>query len=186
MDNSWLGTGALSPLGRYYVFMSEYSQDPVPSEAPAFCAWDGQTWYFNKRAGYHYNRDGFLLHRAVWIGAHGPIPDGHEIHHINRKRWDSRLVNLELLTVHEHRVRTQRERTDKAEQSKRSSEQCSRGLRKMWSERQPRALNCAFCGVGFESTGMRAKYCSANCRVKGLKKYGADARNRRNQGERPR
>lgn len=166
--------------------MPEHTQDPEPSEAPAFCTWDGQTWYFNKRAGYHYNRDGFLLHRAVWISAHGPIADGHEVHHINRKRWDSRLSNLELLTVAEHRRRTYAEREDLELQRQRSSGQCSRGLRKMWADREPRKLSCAFCGIEFESTGMRAKYCSANCRVKGLKKYGADARYRRNQGERPR
>ena len=35
-------------------------------------------------------------YRWVWEQAHGPIPDGVEIHHKNGKPWDDRLENLEL------------------------------------------------------------------------------------------
>lgn len=160
--------------------------DPERSDAPAYCYFDGETWYYNKRAGYHYNRDGFLMHRAVWIKANGPIPDGHEIHHVNRCRWDSRLANLEMLTIRDHRVRTQRERTDMDEQRKRSSKQCSAGLKRMWETREPKPLVCAFCGINFESTGMRAKYCTKKCGKKAIYRYSADGRARRNAGERAR
>lgn len=35
-------------------------------------------------------------HRAVWIAAHGPIPAGYVIDHINRDKADNRLENLRL------------------------------------------------------------------------------------------
>lgn len=37
------------------------------------------------------------LHRVVWEHAHGPIPAGHHVHHVNGDRFDNRLDNLECL-----------------------------------------------------------------------------------------
>lgn len=39
-----------------------------------------------------------MAHRVVWLAAHGFIPSGLFINHINRVRWDNRLANLELVT----------------------------------------------------------------------------------------
>lgn len=39
-----------------------------------------------------------MAHRVVWIAAYGPIPQGLQINHINRRRWDNRIENLELVT----------------------------------------------------------------------------------------
>ena len=50
------------------------------------------------------DRDGYgrhkseLAHRAVWIAANGPIPDGREVEHICRRRHCVRLAHLTLLT----------------------------------------------------------------------------------------
>lgn len=44
-----------------------------------------------------------LAHRIIWIMHHGPIPDGHEIDHVNKIRDDNRIKNLRVLTVHENR-----------------------------------------------------------------------------------
>ena len=43
-----------------------------------------------------------LEHRAVWEAAHGPIPPGHHVHHINRVKTDNRLENLVIVTNAEH------------------------------------------------------------------------------------
>jgi hypothetical protein len=37
-------------------------------------------------------------HRVIWIAAEGEIPPGLQINHRNRRRWDNRRTNLELVT----------------------------------------------------------------------------------------
>ena len=49
--------------------------------------------------------DGVLLlaHRIIWENMVGPIPKGMEINHINGRKDDNRLCNLELVT-HAHNM----------------------------------------------------------------------------------
>ena len=49
------------------------------------------------------------VHRIVWEEAHGPIPAGYHVHHINHVRNDNRLENLELV----HGSRHNRDHTTK-------------------------------------------------------------------------
>jgi hypothetical protein len=44
-------------------------------------------------------------HRVIWEAAHGPIPHGHYIHHINSVRTDNRLENLALCTSNSEHFR---------------------------------------------------------------------------------
>lgn len=53
-----------------------------------------------------------LEHRWVWEMAHGPIPEGFHVHHINHDRCDNRLENLQIMPGHEHRDMHARERED--------------------------------------------------------------------------
>ena len=64
-----------------------------------------------KRNGYVYIRrpdlkpKGYILeHRAIWIDTYGEIPPGGVVRHVNGKKDDNRLENLELYDSNgEHR-----------------------------------------------------------------------------------
>ena len=43
------------------------------------------------------------LHTYVWEKHNGPVPDGYEIHHIDRNTDNNEIENLVMLTVEEHR-----------------------------------------------------------------------------------
>ncbi len=43
-----------------------------------------------------------LMHRDVWVSVNGPIPPGMDVHHLNRKKTDNRIENLELYTKSDH------------------------------------------------------------------------------------
>lgn len=42
------------------------------------------------------------LHRAIWIEANGPIPEGYEVHHKNGDKEVNEIGNFELLSSVEH------------------------------------------------------------------------------------
>lgn len=49
---------------------------------------------------YRYPQTYAMAHRVIWIARYGLIPNGLEINHLNRRRWDNRIANLELVTRH--------------------------------------------------------------------------------------
>jgi predicted XRE-type DNA-binding protein len=44
-----------------------------------------------------------FLHRLIWEEAHGPIPDGYVIHHIDKNKTNNNISNLQCLTQFEHK-----------------------------------------------------------------------------------
>ena len=44
-----------------------------------------------------------FAHVLVWEEAHGPVPEGHCLHHRNGDKQDNRLENLQLVTHLEHK-----------------------------------------------------------------------------------
>lgn len=53
-----------------------------------------------------------LIHRLVWEQAHGPIPSGVEVDHINGVRTDNRLMNLRLVSKSQNMQNQHRARVD--------------------------------------------------------------------------
>ena len=55
--------------------------------------WRGECWYLYD--GYYKNRRGELLHREIYIDAHGPIGDDVEVYHRDEDKSNWALDNLE-------------------------------------------------------------------------------------------
>jgi hypothetical protein len=43
-----------------------------------------------------------LIHRIIYENAYGPIPENHDIHHINGLKLDNKLENLQCLSKSDH------------------------------------------------------------------------------------
>jgi hypothetical protein len=44
-----------------------------------------------------------MEHVLVWEAANGPVPPGHDIHHVNEDKLDNRIENLRCVTKLEHK-----------------------------------------------------------------------------------
>lgn len=53
-----------------------------------------------------------MYHRIVYEAKHGPIPAGFEVDHICRNRACQNIEHLQLLSVAEHKAKTNKERSD--------------------------------------------------------------------------
>jgi hypothetical protein len=104
----------------------------------------------------------YLLHRAVWAAAHGPVSDGVHVHHIDGDRGNNDLANLIALDKHDHI--SEHKRGPRPGWGPEQSGQAGRLRRAEWARRQPRDVSCDECGQTFQSTGMRARFCSPKCR----------------------
>lgn len=51
----------------------------------------------------YFGRSGGFLHRDVWEFHNGPIPEGHEVHHIDEDTSNNDISNLECLPAAQHR-----------------------------------------------------------------------------------
>lgn len=52
------------------------------------------------------NASGYVVgfaHRIVWEAFNGPIPEGYEIHHIDRNPLNNHIPNLQLVSKDEHK-----------------------------------------------------------------------------------
>ena len=66
----------------------------------------------------HIDKDGYIIisvkgkqwreHRFVWTQHNGKIPKGMEIDHVNGKRYDNRIENLQMLTKKQNNQRWRR------------------------------------------------------------------------------
>ena len=108
--------------------------------------------------------DGYVWeHRMVWWDAHGPIPDGWQVHHVNGVKDDNRLENLQAMSNDDHQALHAAEAELIVNQFG------------VWPRRQRRVKvydrPCSHCG-GLISNSMRADavYCSKTCNNRARKK----------------
>lgn len=116
-------------------------------------------------------------HRWAWINTHGPIPDGHQIHH---KCGNPSCVNpehLEAVSVSEHAERHLTESCERGHEwtkentyvnkdGNRFCRACRALYQRRWRGKRPRR-ECGACGEEFVTTPEFRRYCSVECQAAG-------------------
>lgn len=81
-----------------------------------------------------------LVHRIVWETFNGEIPKGFEIDHINNKRDDNRLDNLQLLTKSANLQKAHLGKK-KSELTKRKISEAQKGRKNPWTTEYNKTRN---------------------------------------------
>lgn len=109
---------------------------------------------------------GLALHRYVWERVNGKIPEGYQIHHIDKNKKNNHISNLELLTAKEHSKkhiddfnRNKKKNMPSLEWRKQNYQNTKHLMHKIFEK------ECLFCGSSF-SARKYAKYCSKSCNNK--------------------
>lgn len=126
--------------------------------------WHGQKWYYYR--DYYKNRAGKLLHREKYQDAYGPLPPSVDVHHKDGNKKNNDLENLEPLSRSAHVLEHEPRGIAAWDSEKRSLNT----LEHVWRNRESKSLRCIECGSEFQSTGMRAKFCSNNCKSANFRK----------------
>lgn len=129
---------------------------------------------------YFYNQsNGRALHQAVWESVHGPIPEGHHIHHRDEDTSNNALDNLELLTPAEHSRRHGNKSPSQVAHFRRVRKLAaawhaspegrawhSEHGKRTWDNRKPEPRTCATCERVYQCAAGRDtdKFCSPKCR----------------------
>lgn len=143
------------------------------------------------RCGPYFQRNGRMLHLDVWTAAHGEIPPGSHIHHVNHDKHDNRLANLALLPAGEHlrhhasrpserqrEARGRNARSFATEGNKRiSTERRGDAARRGWDTVQLARVACTECGTPVETPfPSRTKFCGGTCKARALRRRRREAR----------
>jgi len=124
--------------------------------------WGGRRWWL--RGAYYQNRQGRLLHRAVYRAAFGPIPLGLDIHHKDGNKTNNDPSNLEALSRSEH-IRRHRPPGWLKPDHKRVAHAARDAW---WANREPWMATCEVCGKQFATTcpHPKVRFCSMPCITK--------------------
>lgn len=148
----------------------------------------GKTYY---RCGSYFQRKGVRLHREVWKAAHGDIPEGYEVHHIDADRANNQLENLVLMEGGEHNsMHARHANHDKAIAAMQEAAKAwhstadgqafhSELSRRNWSRRGMKTYTCSWCGKAYGTRHLygagQNHFCCANCRAAATRKRKRDA-----------
>lgn len=87
------------------------------------------------------------LHRDIYERAHGPIPEGHHVHHVDHDPSNNAVDNLVALTAADHAA--------------------------LHGEELPRMeFACEECGEGFSASRSWARWCSSACKERRRRREG--------------
>lgn len=136
------------------------------------------------------------LHRDVYEAAHGPIPAGHVVHHVDHDPLNNDPSNLAAVPMDEHsgehtreflsvpeNLERMRQHMDRARESASEWHRSDAGRawhseasRAAWEARRPLPHACQQCGAGYESklTGRGTRFCSNNCKSAWRRASGKD------------
>jgi hypothetical protein len=134
---------------------------------PAWIDWR-DTRFYRTRTGYYAERSGHLLHRLVYEATVGPIPDGHDLHHIDGDKSNNAAANLAPVEHGEHTLH-HGNADSPAFVAQQDPTVASERARRYWARRQPHLVVCAECGTEFSSTGQRATFCTPTCRARAIR-----------------
>lgn len=133
------------------------------------------------------------MHRDVWSFYNGPVPEGHEIHHVDFDTSNNSIENLVCLSLEEHR-RVHRERfravglnerqrqhldeirplTAGWHRSEEGRKWHSEHARESFARREPETYTCKMCGKEFQSKLYHSLFCSNACKSRWRRKEGLD------------
>lgn len=135
------------------------------------------------------------LHEEIWKTAHGPIPDGHHIHHRDGNPLNNDLDNLECVDPRTHTrlhidedrrewMRGQAERIRPLTKEWHASDEGRAWHRehgrRVWEQREPAEHKCEWCGTRFETKTIRGdtRFCSGRCSSAERRASGVDDEDR--------
>lgn len=160
-----------------------------------FQYFDGVKFTRDDKTGYYLNSSiRKRMHRYVWEYYNGEIPEGYQIHHVDKDRANNDQSNLELLPFTEHAklhskekattrhaqmVQNMKERVlPKAIEWHKSDEGRqwhSENAKAQMDGRNYKTFVCECCGKQFESRAIQTpKYCCNACKSKLRRHNGSD------------
>lgn len=163
--------------------------------AEKYIEYDGLLFCRDEKTGYYLNgTTGKRLHRYVWEKECGAIPDGYEIHHIDRDKGNNLIDNLCMLTHSGHKrmhsildpleatKEKRKENIKKAQaaavdwhKSEAGRTWHSQKSIEMYKTMQEVPFTCINCGKEFLALPVgRHIYCSNACRSAARRKRGDD------------
>ena len=144
----------------------------------------------NKTHQRYFGRAGHLLHRDIWEFHNGPIPEGYQIHHIDRDTTNNDIANLDCLPRKVHRQEHHDEYVARGKEDAqlqhlkhiqpRAKEWHGSDEGREWHRRNaltsirspdaPKPYSkshyvgiCEWCGSGFEAKSPKKTMCSSGC-----------------------
>ena len=146
----------------------------------------------DEKTGYYLNSTlRVRMHRYVWEKEVGKIPDGFEVHHLDRDKSNNSIDNLALMTEKGHkfihckdadRIAIAKENIKKAQEKAKEWHGSPEGIE--WHKKQgkhisevvkPEEFTCEYCGKKFSSKPFGThKYCSNACRAAARRASGVD------------